>query len=784
MDNISDQELLSKFGDLDSLFQQADADGDGGISAKEATAFFPKFDVPQPVLKYLWKQCVSDPSKGVQKHEFTTAMKIIYQAKQKQAQSMPPKQQEQLKPLPTQVTSHKTGEGSPFMIHPQQQQNYSNYFNNITKGAPTASGKEVVSFLQQSGVDNSFLKQVWDLCDVKKQGALSKHYFGVAMHLVGFKKKNENFQLPSNLPTTLLDPDSKTPTGSFSMGSGGGSFNGMLQPQPMNGPQSGGNSMNNNTMGNMNNMGGMGSGMNSGMSSMNNMGGMSGPIQTTTKVNSLLKETNNLKDDHFQMQQQVSQAQMNLEQNKQQEQQLLQEIQSLKPQIEELRIQKQQYQQEQARIESRLLMLREDNKANNELSLQLKTEVERLELLKKNGEETVTNLSKNLEDVGETIKSDTSLLEEKQSEILKLKTEYDSLVQKMNDFQGTVNQTQLDNITEQVKQQHIQNDQLSTKLASLETKNEEMTKKYETNKKIHDDFTLKIKSLNEQIVEVEKQIEEKSKIPNLKPKLVRLDQFHDTAVKYIKEMQNILDGLKSDNSNISPLNEDLFSKPIETKSKNKNQEQKKQVDNNFGFDDAFGEKDSFDSFEDTSGFGKDFSIQNSTGKATATSTPKKETPLEKKTVSDDPGPQTLNIPKKQEKPQEPSSAPASGFDDFDGFGKSSGFDDFDSFGGDTKATTEPLPKTSSSGGFDDFDAFGDSKPTETAQEPTSGFDSFDGFGNDDKKASGSGFDDFGFDDFGTDGKKDDGFGNDAFDGFGNDEKKETKANDDWSSEPW
>ena len=87
-------------------------------------------------------------------------MKIIYQAKQKQSMSQQ-NQSEQLSQLPTQVSTQKTGEGSPFMIHPQQHQNYSNYFNNLTKGAPTASGKEVVNFLQQSGVDNGYLKQVW-----------------------------------------------------------------------------------------------------------------------------------------------------------------------------------------------------------------------------------------------------------------------------------------------------------------------------------------------------------------------------------------------------------------------------------------------------------------------------------------------------------------------------------------------------------------------------------------------------------------------------------------------
>jgi hypothetical protein len=170
--DVTDQELLSKFGDLDVLFQQADTDGDGGISAKEATAFFPKFDVPQPVLKYvrknenlkikLWKQCVSDPAKGVQRHEFKTAMKIIYQAKMKQmSQPQPSNLSVQSDGLPTQVSTQKTGEGSPFMIHPQQKLKYENHFQNLTKGAPTASGKEVVTFLQQSGVENSYLKQVW-----------------------------------------------------------------------------------------------------------------------------------------------------------------------------------------------------------------------------------------------------------------------------------------------------------------------------------------------------------------------------------------------------------------------------------------------------------------------------------------------------------------------------------------------------------------------------------------------------------------------------------------------
>ena len=678
-------------------------------------------------------------------------------------------------------------------------------------------------------------KKKRDLCDVKKQGALTKHYFGVAMHLVGYKKRNQNFQLPSTLPTTLLDPDSKTPTGSFNMGSGTGSFGGgMLQPQPIqpiNGLSKTTNSMPmNNGMNNMS--GGMGGGIGPisprGMNNMmNNMS--NGPIQTTTKVNSLLKETNGLKDDYFQMQQQVSQAQMNLEQNKQQEQQLMNEIQSLKPQIEELRITKQKYQQEQARIESKLLMLREDNQANKELSLQLKTEVERLELLKKNGEETVLSLTKNLEDVGETIKSDTNLLEEKQSEILKLKTEYDSLVQKMNEFQGTVNQTQLDNITQQVKQQHIQNEELSTKLASLESKNEQMTSKYETNKKIHQEYTLKIEKLKEKIVQIEKEIEEKSKIPNLKPKLVRLDQFHDTAVKYLKEMENILLGLKSDNSStISPLNEDLFSKPIETKrtsNSNKNNSGtnspssiKKQVttpaDHGFGFDDDFGEKESsFDSFEQTSGFGKDFSIQNNNSKATP-STPNQK--VEKK-VESDPGPQMPNFKKKETTQQEPTttttttttttnntgSIGAGGFDDFDGFGKSSGFDDFDGFGNDNAvAKVENVPTKTAS--FDDFDGFGNDTKVEEIQTSAS-FDNFDGFGTDEKKieiptnnttTGGGGFDDFGFDDFGTsDGtKKDDGFGNDAFDGFGDEKKPETTNTTtggtgggegwDFGSDPW
>jgi hypothetical protein len=94
-------------------------------------------------------------------------MKIIYQAKMKQMnqpqlnQPQPTTLSVQSDGLPTQVSTHKTGEGSPFMIHPQQLLKYANHFQNLTKGAPTASGKEVVTFLQQSGVDNSFLKQVW-----------------------------------------------------------------------------------------------------------------------------------------------------------------------------------------------------------------------------------------------------------------------------------------------------------------------------------------------------------------------------------------------------------------------------------------------------------------------------------------------------------------------------------------------------------------------------------------------------------------------------------------------
>jgi hypothetical protein len=604
---------------------------------------------------------------------------------------------------------------------------------------------------------------VRDLCDVKKQGALNKHYFGVAMHLVGFKKVNTNFQLPLTLPPTLMEQGGVKTGGSFS-GTGGfinegfslqqmdPGFNAPVISGPVIQPQSSmsfqqPNYLNPLSQPNFQNGGGFQNGGSN--------------IQMTTKVNSLLKESSQLKDEYFNVQQNVLLAQTNLEQNKQQENQLLEEIQTLKPQIEELRSKKQQFQQEQARLEAKLLMLREDSQASKELALQLSTEVERLNLLKGKGEESVFQLKQSLETAGESIKTDTSLLESRQNEIFQLKTEYDLLVEKMNGVQGSVNQTQLDELTIQIRKQRNQNEELSKKLASLETKNIEITKKYETNKKIHQEFTEKIQLLNTSIAAVEKQIEEKSKIPNLKPKLVRLEQFHDTAVKYLQEMKNIIEGLPTDSS-ISPLNEDMFAKPITkptvkpttTTSTAKPTTQPPPKNEDFGFgNDGFGE-DSFDSFDKTSGHGKDFSIQNNSSKPLpvppSVGTPKKVT----ETKIEDLGPQMPNF--KNPKPAPTQPAVTDSFDGFDGFdtgtGGFDGFDDFD------KKPTDKAPVTSNSG-FDDFD-FGTSTTTQPTTKPTSAKVS-------NPTPSNDGFDDFGdFDDFGTPAvKKTETSGFDDFDGF-------------------
>lgn len=50
---ISDQELFARFGDLDTLFKQADIDNDGFVNSSEAVAFYPRFNISTAVCSYV-----------------------------------------------------------------------------------------------------------------------------------------------------------------------------------------------------------------------------------------------------------------------------------------------------------------------------------------------------------------------------------------------------------------------------------------------------------------------------------------------------------------------------------------------------------------------------------------------------------------------------------------------------------------------------------------------------------------------------------------------------------
>jgi len=70
-----------------------------------------------------------------------------------------------------------------------------------------ASGAQLRPVLQQSGLSEQVLMQIWNLADITKNGKLDADEFALAMHLMNIKI--DGHDLPAELPAHLVPPSKR-----------------------------------------------------------------------------------------------------------------------------------------------------------------------------------------------------------------------------------------------------------------------------------------------------------------------------------------------------------------------------------------------------------------------------------------------------------------------------------------------------------------------------------------------------------------------------------------------
>ncbi|XP_071954434.1 uncharacterized protein [Antedon mediterranea] len=104
---------------------------------------------------------------------------------------------------------------SSWVVTAQDKTNYDAVFKRIDSDVDGfVTGEEVRDTLIQSGLPQTILAQIWNLCDIKQIGKLNSEQFALAMYLVQEAKQGK--QTPEHLTSEMIPPSSRPKPGSES----------------------------------------------------------------------------------------------------------------------------------------------------------------------------------------------------------------------------------------------------------------------------------------------------------------------------------------------------------------------------------------------------------------------------------------------------------------------------------------------------------------------------------------------------------------------------------------
>lgn len=402
-----------------------------------------------------------------------------------------------------------------FTIAPEHISLFHNAFATVSKGASTVGGKDAFEYFQNSGLSMDYIKSVWLLVDYKKERVLKRQAFCVAMYLITQKRKNPDFTLPSLIPFALLDeidverPMERKLSNSSPMQTGNSPILSSVN-QPMTTPR--------------------------------------GSLILENRVNSLMKDASTLKGDLFSTQSLVQDQGQRIETLKEQEKTILNDMKSYQSQLDDLKGTRQRLLIEQSQIEARLLHLREEKQGNAEYLEQIRAESERLTQIKERGQQSVVELTDEVEHQSSVVQSEAEDLETKKAEIIKLKNQYQMLMVRKRDAEEDFSSSQLNEMKDEMRKLQQETDDLSLKVVTLESRNKESARGIQDNQKILADYKSKRDELKEKLSVAQKTLDENASTPNLKSKQLKLKELVDSANNAIAEISSIIGGKEDGNS--------------------------------------------------------------------------------------------------------------------------------------------------------------------------------------------------------------------------------------------
>lgn len=573
VDMISEADLTNKFGNLDNLFVMADKDGDGCINPIEAKNFFPQFGLPNQFLSVVWKNCVHNPN-GMDRDDFTRAMKFIYAEIEKQ-QSMSPRgfnmsphpMMGAPSPVPHAPMGHVNDGNANFAISPQERNNYEAYYHRLAGNQPTISGNEAKNFFLQSKLDANDLKQIWQLADIERRGMLDKHEFCIAMHLIRLKLKDRNLAIPSQLPPVLLPPGKTAQT----------NFTGFEDDMPNFGSPAPTSATPHSVFGSR--YGSPTEHMRETMSPSHSMmipsqrtgGGSSssssslyesepapsyGSIEKSNvlikgaralhdSVQSLLNETKDLTTDMFTTQNQVTDREEQLEKLRQEEKDLKEKSEQLKQQLEKSREERLRLDKDVSGHTSKIEFLRHEKDVFERELAELAREISRLNEVKHQGEGSTLGLSKEVQDLEEQVQYNQQELIKQRDAIIHSKRSHDTNISRREELELEVRQIkqQLSAAQEEYKSTRSDIDDLNKKITFFEGAKSEYSRATdqtrsqleELHKKKHG-LTQHLDSCKKDLAEFEKQF---SSAGN-KAKQARLVSILETTTEFLEEFDKLM----------------------------------------------------------------------------------------------------------------------------------------------------------------------------------------------------------------------------------------------------
>ncbi|KAJ9062345.1 endocytosis defective- protein [Entomophthora muscae] len=91
-------------------------------------------------------------------------------------------------------------------ISPADRQKYSSIFQSQSPQNGKISGSQAKGVFMQSGLALPQLGEIWNLCDIDKDGCMDLDEFTLALHFIFSTLNGSIRQLPSTLPPQLVPP--------------------------------------------------------------------------------------------------------------------------------------------------------------------------------------------------------------------------------------------------------------------------------------------------------------------------------------------------------------------------------------------------------------------------------------------------------------------------------------------------------------------------------------------------------------------------------------------------